>query len=369
MVSRSSSRLSAISSHIDNKPPSNNPKMPSSVQIPDQLPWNPNNTQFPSIKDLPKLAGAPEGAAWVWGKDDELGRLNLLTPQRVKASTAEIETGEMVRLDLPLTVPEKPAFDREVFQHNIKTLAPDISYDDTYTMNTQSGTQWDGFRHFSHIDSKLFYNGARSTDFLGPTANHRCSIHHWANHGIAGRGILLDYYHYAQTHNKPYNPYTNHSITLSDLKACATSQGLDLRPQSQGGDIRIGDILLIRSGFVDKYHELSSEERYAAATRSHEDLCFAGVAREQAVRDWLHDCYFAAVAGDSPTFEAWPVPKHDYLHQSLLALWGVPIGEMWDLERLASLCRERGKWSFFVTSAPANMPGGVGSHANATAIL
>jgi hypothetical protein len=73
MVSRSSSRLSAISSHIDNKPPSNNPKMPPSIQIPDQLPWNPNNTQFPSIKDLPKLAGAPEGAAWVWGENDEVG--------------------------------------------------------------------------------------------------------------------------------------------------------------------------------------------------------------------------------------------------------------------------------------------------------
>ncbi|OQD61271.1 hypothetical protein PENPOL_c017G07427 [Penicillium polonicum] len=75
---------------------------------------------FPSRKDLPKLAGAPEGAAWVWGKDDQVGRLNLLTPH--KASAAEIDTGEMVRLDLPLTVPEKPAFDREVFHNNIKTL-------------------------------------------------------------------------------------------------------------------------------------------------------------------------------------------------------------------------------------------------------
>jgi hypothetical protein len=188
-------------------------------------------------------------------------------------------------------------------------------------------------------------------------------------HGIAGRGILLDYYHYAKTHNKSYDPYTTHGITLSDLQACATSQGLDLRPQSEGGDIRIGDILLIRSGFVDRYHELSSEQRRAAATHSHEGLCFAGLSREEALRDWLHDCYFAAVAGDSPTFEAWPVPESDYLHQSLLALWGCPIGEMWDLERLAEKCRARGKWSFFMTSAPANMPGGVGSHANATAIL
>lgn len=202
---------------------------------------------------------------------------------------------------------------------------------------------------------------AHSTDFLGDTPNLRCSIHHWAEHGIAGRGVLLDYRHYALTHNKPYNPYTSHAIPLSELQACAAFQGLDLRPESQGGDIRVGDFLLIRSGFVEQYYKLSSKERYAAATRSHEALAFAGVAREPALRTWLHDCYFASVIGDSPTFEVWPVPEHDYLHQSLLALWGCPIGEMWDLERLAEKCRERGRWTFFMTSAPANMPGTYGS--------
>lgn len=290
-------------------------------------------------------------------------------------------------------MPEKPAFDRETFQHSYKTIAEDISYDDCYSLNTQSGTQWDGFRHvsfdtkhklrarsltgfkFSHIPTKLFYNKvilpvpshaifqsnthsqATSKDFFGENPNLRCSIHHWAEHGIAGRGILLDYRHYALTHNKPYDPYTSHAITLDELKACGASQGLDIRPESEGGDIRVGDFLLIRSGFVEKYHQISPEERYTAATRTHDDLAFAGVSREQAVRDWLHDCYFAGVAGDSPTFEVWPVPQMDFLHQSLLALWGCPIGEMWDLEKLAEKCRERGKWTFFMTSAPANMPG------------
>lgn len=66
MASRSISRLSAISSHIQNNP------MLSSTQVASHLPWDPNNTKFPSRKDLPKLPGAPEGAAWVWGKDDEV---------------------------------------------------------------------------------------------------------------------------------------------------------------------------------------------------------------------------------------------------------------------------------------------------------
>ncbi|KAK1140775.1 hypothetical protein N8T08_009881 [Aspergillus melleus] len=341
-----------------------------SVQAPDSLPWDPNCTRFPSRKELPKLPGAPEDAAWVWGKDDALGRLNLLTPQRVKAAAGDIQTGEMVRLDLPLNVPENPAFGREQFQHHIKCLIPGIAYDDTYTLNTQSGTQWDGFRHFAHIDTQTFYNGVTAADIIGDDANHRCGIHDWANHGIAGRGILLDYRHYAKTQNNHYDPYTAHAIPFSELQACAASQGLDLRPESQGGDIKVGDILMVRSGFVQRYHELSPAARKAGAERPIEDLHWAGLKQEDATLDWLHDCYFAALCGDSPTFECWPpVQENGYMHQQILALWGMPLGEMWDLETLARKCRAAGKWTFFVTSAPANVAGGVGSHANATAIL
>ncbi|PYI08690.1 hypothetical protein BO78DRAFT_339114 [Aspergillus sclerotiicarbonarius CBS 121057] len=339
-------------------------------QVPDQLPWDPNCTRFPSRKELPKIPDAPEDAAWVWGKDDSLGRLNLLTPARVKAAAKEIQTGEMIRLDLPLNIPNPPAFGRECFQHTIKEIVKDIVYDDTYTLNTQSGPQWDGFRHFAHIEAKTFYNNTKPTDITGPSPTTRCSIHHWATHGIAGRAILLDYRHYALTHSIPYDPYTTHAITLSSLTACAKSQGIDLRPASQGGDIQVGDMLLIRSGCVERYHTLTPSERETVATRSHEHLTWAGLSQEDAILDWLHDCYFAAVAGDSPTFEAWPPQKEGgYIHQQILACWGMPLGEMWDLERLSQRCREVGRWVVFVTSAPGNVVGGVGSHANAMAIL
>ena len=46
--------------------------MSSSTQVANKLPWDPNCTKFPSRKDLPKLPDAPDGAAWVWGKDDEV---------------------------------------------------------------------------------------------------------------------------------------------------------------------------------------------------------------------------------------------------------------------------------------------------------
>lgn len=84
---------------------------------------------------------------------------------------------------------------------------------------------------------------------------------------------------------------------------------------------------------------------------------------------FLHDGWFAAVAGDAPSFEVWPTKEKYHLHEYLLALWGVPIGEMLDLERLAERCREEGRWSFFFVSSPANVVGGVGSHVNGMAIL
>ena len=40
---------------------------------PSELPWDPELTTFPTRKNLPSIPGAPEGAAWVWGKDDQVG--------------------------------------------------------------------------------------------------------------------------------------------------------------------------------------------------------------------------------------------------------------------------------------------------------
>ncbi|KAF3934616.1 hypothetical protein ABW20_dc0101974 [Dactylellina cionopaga] len=337
------------------------------------IPWDPSSTSFPSRKDLPKIPGAPEDAAWVWGPDDYIGRLNLLTPTRVQAAAQEIKTGEMARLDLPLNVPEQPAFGREKFEHKIKTLVENIAYDDLYTMNTQSGTQWDGFRHFAHIPTLTFYNSTKGSDVTGPHANHKCSVHHWSAHGFSGRAVLLDYRSYADSIGVKYDTATPYAISFEDLRACGKYQGIDIRPASQGGDIRIGDILLIRSGWVEDYYRRTPEERARLALRGHDShddkQQWAGVKQEDAMIDWLHDCYFSAVGGDAPSFERWPTPEKYHLHEYILALWGMPLGEMLDLEKCSQLAKKNKRWTFFISSAPANCPGGVSSHVNGTAIF
>ena len=58
-----------------------------------------------------------------------------------------------------------------------------------------------------------------------------------------------------------------------------------------------------------------------------------------------------------------------HLHEYILALWGMPLGEMLDLERLSQRCKELGRYTFFFSSSVANVPRGVSSHVNGQAIL
>ncbi len=58
-----------------------------------------------------------------------------------------------------------------------------------------------------------FYNGVRGKDIEGPDANLRDSIHHWADHGIAGRGVLLDYRSYAKSKGINYGTRTSKPVS------------------------------------------------------------------------------------------------------------------------------------------------------------
>lgn len=291
-----------------------------------------------------------------------------MTPTRVKAAASEIKTGESAPLDLPSNVPAQPAFGRKVFEHEIKALYEERAYDDIYHMNTQSGTQWDGFRHVAHQPTTTFYNNTKSADFTkGNEQSHKCSVHLWREHGFTGRGVLIDYKSWAEQQGIRYDTASRHEITYDALVEVGKWQGLDIRPSSQGGDIQPGDLLFVRSGWVKDYYSRTAEANAELAVREHGT--WAGVKQQPEMIDWLHDCYFSAVGGDAPAFEAWPTDKEYMLHEYLLALWGVPIGEMVDLEKVSELAAKHKRYTFFVTSAPFRTIGGVASWLNATAIF
>ena len=180
-----------------------------------------------------------------------------------------------------------------------------------------------------------------------------------AEQGIVGRGILLDFHSWrlAQDPPIPYEPFKTGSIPLKYLKAVA---------ETQGTEVKFGDILIIRSGYMAAQNAKSESE--LSALKDVMPPVFSGVEQSEEMLRWIWE-NFSAVAGDQPSFECWPTQKEYSLHEVLLAGWGMPIGELFDLEKLAEHCRREKRWSFFVTSEVCNVPGGVASPPNILAIF
>jgi hypothetical protein len=99
----------------------------------------------PPFEDLPLDKSGPAGNAWgLYGVDDQLGSLNLLTPERVaNAAKSEIKTGERVSLDWRLDRPRHAMFSRQNFNWKMFSRGDRPVNDDSVDMNTQCSSQWD----------------------------------------------------------------------------------------------------------------------------------------------------------------------------------------------------------------------------------
>jgi kynurenine formamidase len=121
----------------------------------------------------------------------------------------------------------------------------------------------------------------------------------------------LDFARYAELNNIMPTMYENYSISFETLVEVGKMQGLDLRRKEDGGDIEVGDILLVRTGFMKHCRSISEEERavhhLAEPKFGPEDgQRYIGVGQSEEMLDFLHNSYFSAVAADNPAFEAWP---------------------------------------------------------------
>ena len=108
----------------------------------------------------------PEGSTWGdWGDDDQLGRLNLITPKKVIEGIAEVKEGISFCLSLPLDFPGgnvlnprrlppvlSPTGDENGWRFNFLTnsinpLFMDVASDDRVILTLQYSTQWDTLAH------------------------------------------------------------------------------------------------------------------------------------------------------------------------------------------------------------------------------
>ena len=316
-------------------------------------------SDIPSYSELPIRAGAPAGAAWgVFGDDDEVGTINLLTPERVVDAASSIRSGKVFALNLPINIPDPPLFTRGKHSHTVKIFPTADFVLDDYLDNfyPQASSQWDALAHVKHPVHGA-YNGIPDREITG-RGGSRLGIDNLARRGIAGRGVLADVARYYDRIGKTIDFTTAKSIPLEDVQAALEEEAVTLQT---------GDILLIRIGWTKFYLSASDEIKAELAN----ETIVPGIEGSDRTARWLWDNHFAAVASDSPALEALPKPpgeEAEFLHFHMLAFFGMPIGEMWNLEELADDCATDGNYDFFLTSAPLNIPGGVGSPPNALAI-
>lgn len=319
-----------------------------------------------------ELASArPPHSSWEhFGRHDELGTINLLTPERVSAAARLVRDGRRFNLDYPLNAFEpyptgtRPATQHHMFANN--EFHRDDWLDSFYL---QSTSQLDALRHIGHPEHG-FYNGLRAAD--NDASSHRLGIHRWAESGIAGRAVLLDVERYFTRAGTEYDCETTVVLDVPTLDAIVDAQGIDWRG---------GDMLLLHTGWAANYVAKSTEERIEFNSRNRSP----GLAQRHDVLRWLWDREIALVASDTPAVEADPVIDSDFrtpgepkpergvdhsgmLHRPLIALLGMAMGELWKLDELADYCAQRGRYDVFLTCKPLNVPGGVGSPPNALAI-
>ena len=316
---------------------------------------------LPKYADLPAFETTGERHAWgAFGPDDQVGTINLLTPERVLAASKLVKKGAVINLSLPLNVPTTlyNGETRSGYRHNISVNRG--GRDDTLdNFAMQGSSQWDGLRHVRYREFG-YWGGLEDEDV---DSKGLLGIEHWAQHGIVGRGVLIDAVRYYEGLQEPLDPTKKKPLGGAELEACSASQGVTLKE---------GDILLLRTGWLPWFSGLDADGQEALRGRlnpGENGLDMPGLDPSAATAAWLWDHRIAAIAADNPALEALRVDAEvGFQHRRLIPLQGMAIGELWDLEALAEDCATDGIYEFMLVSAPLNVPGAVGSPANAYAI-
>jgi kynurenine formamidase len=335
----------------------------------------------------------PPGATWGdWGDDDELGRVNLLTPEKVLQGVREVEAGISFCLSLPLDYPGGTALNQ---RRHPPVLAPtedmdgtpatffnvhmsempdwgdakyvDVWADDVVTLSLQYSTQWDSLAHVGAefdadgdgVEEPVYYNCYRAgTDLVGPHDDargdgsrhrsfaHHLGLEHMAFHGVQGRGVLVDLAHHLGHEWRGVD-----RGTLEDVMA---ADGVVVEP---------GDMVLLHTGFAT---EILAMDRDPDPAKIH-TMCTYLDARDEALLDWIAGSQIAALVADNYAVEGLlgkdeDPGRHSFLpiHHLCLFRLGVPLGEMWYLHELAGWLREHGRSRFLLTAPPLRLPGAVG---------
>ncbi|MDQ0000604.1 cyclase family protein [Pseudarthrobacter sulfonivorans] len=333
--------------------------------------------ELPSYSDLLARTDAPPGSSWgLFGDDDDLGTLNFLTPERRIRGASLVSSGQAYSLDLPLDAFRQPLIShRGALQHTVFGLNEFHRDDKIDNLFPQATSQIDGLRHFGHPDYG-FYNGADPERLIA--GDPTLGIHRYAEHGVAGRGVLLDVGRYLEHSGDPIDYTQARSIPARVLDETARHQGVNIEP---------GDILLLRFGWLGhRMNQMRQDAQTGKDTLSDTPLVSVGLEQSHDTAEWFWDHRVALAAADNVALEVWPatasglsvradtqgaLPPSSHtgmLHRILIPLLGLAIGELWQLDELAEACHADRRYECMLVATPLRLPGGVGSPSNAVAI-
>lgn len=295
-----------------------------------------------------------------WGAEDEIGTANFVTPDVVVAAARLVKKGQVLSLAIPLNprTPTDPS--RPPMQHFVRSARLRVAdhgwggdaefADDWISMSPQTGTQWDGLCH-AFRGGKI-YNGYDAGQAINPHVGaRRCSIDRLATHFVT-RGVLLDIPRW-KGREEGYLPGGT-VVTADDLGGAARAQGVE---------VRRGDALMIRTGWVPFW--------YAATPRERESYYDVSPGLGRSAAGWLHEREAACVGVDNVAVEVKPAEDGRSmlpLHPVLIRDLGLTIGELFWFEELAAVCAEERAWDFLFVGQPLRLTGGLGSPINPLAI-
>ena len=282
-----------------------------------------------------------------FGKDDQAGRSNLMTPERVKKAMSYIKQGKVV--SLARTYSGKiPLFGHRVFAtRGTSGLAGGplgdnkVTWmDDTLTAEIgQVGTQFDGLGHIG-IGNR-FYNGIKAKDIFGPTGMKKLGIEHVKP--FFTKGVLIDMVLYK---GAPMDG--GQEISIADIEGALKKQGMS------AASIGEGDVVMFHTGWVR--HWIKDNKTYNGAVPG------VGIAAGL----WLAKKGVVVVGSDTWPVEVVPNPDPKLafpVHQIFITRNGIFIHENAATERLAAAK----VYEFAYIFNPLAVQGGTGSPGNALA--
>ncbi len=294
-----------------------------------------------------------------WGPDDEIGTLNYITPEDIKAAAGLVRKGSVfsLALDFDRNGPQKGLWGNRYNPiHTMLATGTDavagnqdaggLRYaDDSVSMPLQCGTQWDGLGHIFYGDKMWNGYDARLVDSDGAHKNGIEKV----KAKMVGRGVLLDVARYLGVDSLD----DGQAISVEDLEATQKAQGVE---------VRRGDFVIVRTGHMERCQAQGDWGGYAGGEAP-------GLAFDTA--NWIYDKEIAAICTDTWGCEVRPNETDDCTqpwHWVVIPMIGISMGEIFYLKDLADDCAEDGVYEFLFTAPPLPITRAVGSPLNPIAI-